>query len=128
MREGRIHTLAGTNRVLVEFSPDVELERFSFPEAAPELGVVYRYAPEADVRTLRIRVGSGPASYNGVPVQAFSGTVSVGAPGKWGYVEIRQFAVTRPEGAAAGEITVDPGNDALRFQMRSGASGYFTCR
>lgn len=103
-------------RLAEEDGVAVELERFAFPEEAPELGVVYRYAPDADVRTLRIRIGSGPAAYNGVPVRAFSGTVSVGAPGKWGYVEIRQLAVTRPEGAASGEITVDPGNDALRFQ------------
>ena len=64
LREGRIHTLAGTNRVLVEFSPDVRFERFkdaleqiSYAGYVPVVAHVERYNCVTDnlKRALRTR-------------------------------------------------------------------------
>lgn len=92
-----------------------ELEKFAFPGAAPEVDARYRYCAERNERELRIAVSSGPAAYNGVPVDSFSGVVSVGKPDGWGHVEISRLSVARPEGAASGTIEIAPDEDALRF-------------
>lgn len=106
-------------RLAEEEGVAAELERFAFADAAPELGAVYRYAPGRNERVLRIRVDSGPASYNGVPVDSFSGVVTVGEPRSWSFLDISQLSVTRPEGAASGALRLLPASDELSFSANA---------
>lgn len=96
-----------------------EIAKFEFPGEPPAVRARWRYAPERNVRELRLDLESGPARYNGVPVSGFSGTVLVDGDGGWRRVAVEDLHVVRPEGAVDGRLELATREGLLRFRAES---------
>ena len=97
-----------------------EIAKFSFAGAPPEADADYAYDPDRGVRRLSIGIrADAGGTYNGVRFSTAEALLKVSGPDGWTRVDVEGLHVTRPEGEARGNLSIDLDDETIRFEAVS---------